>query len=353
MTSNLNENTRLWQLQGDERSERIRLPWRRMMARAVDFLICLLLWWAVTYLGFHCNVLLLHWLPCSALIIAITLVVMIVLEPIIIALFGATPGKALLNIRVGKAQGGKLSVGESYARTLRVFARGCGYVVIPVYNFIKIYQAWKDCQVEGKTEWDENISYTVGGNFGLQTLLSVISALLALVLLASVYFAADMPRRRGDLTATQLEENLEDYWRFHGTAWNTELFYTVNLQFYEMSAGYIFDRMTPPEVVLEERNGVVTGVSFEFEDESRMVLMALPVWLRGYTVAFVGAQSDIGFLKMHAPSGVLDVLLDPVRTITNNRSGKESINFTVSGVEVSLDMFVDENVSVSFSLRVV
>jgi hypothetical protein len=317
----------------------------------MDLVFYTLLWWTVAYLVFHWNLLLLHWVPCGAVMFTISLAVMIVLEPVLLALFGTTPGKALFGMRLRRMQGGKLSLAQGYIRIFRVLSRGCGFVVIPGYNFVQMYKSCKACQVEGVTEWDEGIAYTVRGRFYVQIALSVISVLLVAAVLTAVYYSADMPRHRGQLTVAQLQRNVDSYWRFHGTEWNTELFYTVNLQFYEESAGYIFDRMEPPEVVFEETDGIVTGVSFEFTDVSRAVLMALPVWLRSYTVSFVGAQNDMSFLDMHAPGGVLDMLLAPVDTIVNKREGKESVRFTVDGIEVSLDITAGETVSAAFSLR--
>lgn len=345
------ERTPLWQLQDDERIKRLYFPWRRLIARAMDLVFYTLLFWTVAYYVFHWNLLLLHWVPCSAVMLAISLALMIVLEPVLLALFGTTPGKALFGIHLRRIQGGKLSLSQGYIRIIRVLSRGCGYVIIPGYNFVRMYKSCKACQVEGVTEWDESIDYTFRGRFYVQVALSVISAVLVAAFLTVVYYSADMPRYRGQLTASQLQKNVEGYWRFHGTEWNTELFYTVNLQFYEESAGYIFDRMEPPEVVFEETDGIVTGVSFEFTDVSRAVLMALPVWLRCYTVSFVGAQSDMSFLEMHAPGGVLDMLLAPVNTIADNREGTESVRFTVDEIEVSLDITAGENVSAAFSLR--
>ena len=349
--SEKHENIPLWQLPDDKRAERLFLPWRRLLARAVDLVFYLLVWWVVAYFGFHWNVLLMHWLPCSIVMFAISLGVMIVLEPVFLALIGTTPGKALFGIHLRKAQGGKLSLPQGYLRILRVLAHGCGYVILPIYNFVRMYIACKDCQVEGATEWDKGIDYTYSGNFRVQTTLSIVSVLIGVVLLMTVYFSADMPKYRGQITTSQLEQNVDSYWKFHGTAWNTELFYTVNLQFYDISAGYIFDRMDPPDVVFDETNGVVTGVSFEFTDASRTVLMALPTWLRGYAVSFIGAHRDVNFIDMHFPGGILDLLLTPVNAIIDSRVGTESVSFTADGIEVSLNIEVDQFVSVSFSIK--
>jgi membrane protein implicated in regulation of membrane protease activity len=344
-----NESTPLWQLQDDARTERLYFPWRRLFARTMDLVFYTLLWWTVAYLVFHWNVLLLHWILCSAVMLVISLAVMIALEPLLLFLFGTTPGKALFGIRLRKIQGGRLSVTQGYKRIFRVFSHGCGYAIVPGYNFVRMYKSCKACQVDGVTEWDKGVAYTFGGKFYVQIGLSVISAILVAILLTAVYYGADMPIHRGQLTASQLEENVDSYWQYHGTAWNTELFYTV--VFLKKSDGHIFDRMDPPEVVYEETGGIVTGVRFEFTDVSRTVLMALPVWLRCYTVSFIGAQSDMSFLEIHAPGGVLDKLLTPVNTIIDNREGTESVRFTAAGIEICLDITAGEHISASFSLR--
>ena len=203
--------------------------------------------------------------------------IMLVLEPVLLTLLCTTPGKALFGMRIRDAQGKKLSIPQGYVRIMRIMSRGCGYVIIPVYNFVRVFKACNTCQVEGATEWDADMDYSFRGKFNVQVVLCIVAVALIAVLMTGIYFSSDMPKHSAPLTAAQLEDNLDRYWDFHETAWNTKLFYTVNLQFYEISAGYISERMDPPEVVYDTENGVIPGVSFEFTEVSRTVLMALPV----------------------------------------------------------------------------
>lgn len=341
----------LWQLRGREKTDRLLFPWKRLLARILDMCFYLLVWWTAGYLVFRWNLMLYPWIPRTLLIILISVAVMLVLEPPILSLLKTTPGKAVFGIRVTKPDGSRLSVKEAYIRVFRMARLGAGYIVPPGYNFVRMYMSMKKCEVEGRTEWDEGLSYTARGSFLAQVGLAIMYLLVIAILMSAGYFGADMPVHRGDLTAQELQENVDAYWKFHGTAWNTELFYTVNLQFYKRSAGHIFDRMEPPDVTVEEENGVVTAVSFEFNDATRLVSDALPVWLRCYTISFIGAQDGMNFISMHAPGGPLEQLLGPVDRLIAERRGTIEVNFISGGVEVNLEFTIDQMASARFSLR--
>ena len=346
-------HTRLWMLHGKEKEERLQFPWRRLIARTVDFLLYMLVSWTVTYLVFHWNLMLLYWFQAAGLIVIAGLVIMFFLEPVLLSVFCTTPGKALLGLRVKKRQGGRISLKQGYTRMGHIFTRGCGYVIIPIYNIVRMYESCKGCQVKGVTEWDEkeDIECTFRGKFPIQVALSVIWIAIVAVLIVAVYYAADMPRQRGDLTVAQFEDNLESYWRFHGTEWNTALQVGIALLFEDAIIGNIFDRMDPPEVIFEETNGVVTGVSFQLINAPRIVtIAALPQWLQGYAVTFVGAQDDMNFIRMHSRDGVIRQLLAPLEVI-NNREGEGTAHFTEAGIEVYFSVSVRERVNAYFRMR--
>ncbi|MCL2408192.1 MAG: RDD family protein [Oscillospiraceae bacterium] len=343
---------RLWQLEPDERKERLNFPWRRFFARNIDLVFYLLIWWVVAYLAFHWNVLSMYWFLYTPIMVAISIVLMLVLEPVLLAVIGTTPGKALLGLRVRNKEGRRLSLGQAYTRIGRVFSHGYGYVIIPIYNLVMMHRSYKKCEIEGVAEWDEkaDIECTFRGKFPFQIILGLIFTAILAVLITGIYYAADMPRQRGELTVAQFNENLDNYWQFHDTGWNTELFFRVRLMVRDTSIGYIFDRMDEPEVRFEVTNGIVTGVSFEVDDAPRAVLMALPVWLRGYVVTFVGAQDDMNFIRMHSPDGIINRLLVPL-DIIGNWDGAESVRFEAAGIEIYFNIVAGARVSAQFSMR--
>ena len=346
-----NSQLTLWQLPGKERKERVLFPWRRLFARGVDLCVYTLLWWSIAYFVFHWNVMLFHWFTRSCIIFGISFAIMLVLEPLPLRIFGTTPGKALFGMKLRNKDGKKLSLKQGYERVYNVFSRGCGYVVIPVYNFVRMFKSCKLCQVTGAVEWDaeEDIRYTYRGDFRVAIAVNIVFLALIMASVVAVYFAADMPRQRGDLTVAQFEENLEQYWAFHGEAWNTRLYTSIPLEFFEIPVGYIFDRMAPPEVHFTETNGVVTGVHFEIVNAPRAVLRVLDRWLRAYTVVFVGAQRDMNFYRMHASGGVLDTLLSPFFAI-GGRSGADRVNFTAAGVDIFFEFNAGHRVNAYFRM---
>ena len=82
-------------------------PWRRLFARLFDLELYQLAWTALLSLGFHVNVAeqsaAVQWLNTG-----ICLALMIIVEPILLSLWGTTPGKAILGLRVEKTEGGWL-----------------------------------------------------------------------------------------------------------------------------------------------------------------------------------------------------------------------------------------------------
>jgi hypothetical protein len=213
-----------------------------------------------------------------------------------------------------------------------------------------MYKSCAKCQVDGVTPWDGEVYCSVSGDFRYRIVLGINAVLISVFLFIGVYYAADMPELRGPLTAAQFEENLENYWQFHDTQWNAPLSFEMGLILQEINVGYIFDRMNPPIVTLDEADGVLTGVSIRIDDAPRIVMQVLPDWITGYTLSFVGAQRGMNFIRMHSPRGVLNTVNAPLNEI-GNREGAANINFTSAGVEVSLDVDVGHRVYAYFRMR--
>ena len=348
----LSENA-LWRLSSNDRRERLYFPWRRMLARGVDLCFYTLIWWAVAYYVFNWNVLLFGWVVRNCIMFAFSMVLMILLEPLMLSIFGTTPGKALFGMKLRTKDGARITIGQGYKRIFTVLSSACGYVIVPVYNFIRMYKICKMVQVTGVAEYDElaNLQLIQSGRlFKVQVVSAFVFAALIAGLMVTVFFSNDMPRNRGNITAAQFEENLERHWHLHGSAWNTRLYLRVPLQFIEFHVGYIFDRMDPPEINIIETDGVITEIYFEIIDAPRSLMHVLPGWISAYAISFIGAQDSMNFYRMHARRGVLDTLLNPFHAI-NMRDGEGAVSFTAAGVEVDFTFYAGARVDVYFRMR--
>lgn len=81
-------------------------------------------------------------------------------EPAMLSIFGTTPFKALLRIRVRNADGTKLSYPQGLRRTISVWVNGQGFG-IPLVQFITCLFAHNRLEKEGITSWDKAGRFTV------------------------------------------------------------------------------------------------------------------------------------------------------------------------------------------------
>lgn len=80
-------------------------------------------------------------------------IIWLFIEAVIISMFGTTPFKALLGIRVLKEDENRLSLGQSVRRNILVLIRGMG-LRLPVVSLIALYLASVDLSSVGRSSWD-------------------------------------------------------------------------------------------------------------------------------------------------------------------------------------------------------
>ena len=121
-------------------------PWRRYFARGLDVGLCTCLWMAVRYL-------VLEWYaPDQVLDGALRSLAdmyggwlfLFLLEPILLAAWGYTPGKWIMGLRVRREDGRKLTWEEAGDRLVGVFFRGTG-LGIPIYNIARLWDCYEKC----------------------------------------------------------------------------------------------------------------------------------------------------------------------------------------------------------------
>lgn len=78
---------------------------------------------------------------------------LVLLEGVTISVFGATPGKWLLKVKVLSDDGGKIPLGLSFYRALTVWWRGVALWLVPL-NILAMAIAQATLLSTGKTPWD-------------------------------------------------------------------------------------------------------------------------------------------------------------------------------------------------------
>ena len=162
---------------------KVTAPWRRFFARMIDMTIYMTLWDAFLSLVFHINIMETG-LPGMVMDIIASAVLLLLAEPVMLALSGTTPGKFLLGLRVSAESGARLTWKEAWRRTWIVWGKGCGYY-IPVYQIIREYRSYRSCKKGELLEWEEDSVLWLDGS---HLRLKATAAVGVLIILTGVTF---------------------------------------------------------------------------------------------------------------------------------------------------------------------
>lgn len=194
----------------------VHCPWRRLLARLFDLELYQLAWTALLSLGFHVNVAeqsaVVQWLNTG-----ICLVLMIIVEPILLSLWGTTPGKAILGLRVEKTEGGRLTYGEGNARTMSMIWRGLGWN-IPIYNIYRLIKCYNLYCRDKELPWDRDQDLVVEAKpkSGLRNVAFAGGAAAVLLLFVVAAFVGGFPPNRNGLTPAEFAENYNFLAKYYG-----------------------------------------------------------------------------------------------------------------------------------------
>ena len=182
----------------------VHAPVRRYIARSFDLLLCSLPWYLVLQAaGVDPKERLTSiWLS------ILGMVTMLVLEPLLLHLFGTTPGKWLMGLRVTDENGQRLPLAAAWRRTWRALWYGYG-CFIPVYSIVRLYTSWKTEQAEQPLEWEDGSELRAApwkAWRGAAWAAAVLALLAATVL---VGLKTCQPTHTGDLTVRKFAENYD------------------------------------------------------------------------------------------------------------------------------------------------
>mgnify|MGYP001623021813 CR=1 FL=1 len=199
---------------GETSLPRVTAPWRRYFARCLDWALYGLIWELFLSAGLHINVgalsvglFLADWLA--------RIVLLLVLEPLFLISFGATPGKLVFGLRVAGKCGIRISWREARLRTRLVLRWGCGFY-IPVYVLVRQWRAYKACENEERQEWeDESLLRLKDTRTAVRAAVYTAAAVCCAAASFFVWQAGALPVNRGALSAAEFCENynrLQDYY---------------------------------------------------------------------------------------------------------------------------------------------
>lgn len=294
-------------------------PWQRFWARSLDMVLAELVVITVLALVFHVSVI----TNDSALFsigttILIWLVVLAV-EPLLLATWGNTPGKWLLGLKLEDYFGRKLTWGAGFIRCCGVLVTGYG-LYIPIYSIWRHWKCYKACRDWQNLSYDEENRYysRVGDRWCWRAVGSILVSLVLMAAAVLVSFQTILPPNRGDLTREEFYDNVavlsgNDFWSGRsldgGSMWideegyllhDKQYSYAVDSQGREISYG---DRLEDkPLYTLEtDENGHVTAVNLDWRRELRTGGVFLPAQRAQLAVGAILGSREGPFALLRSP----------------------------------------------------
>lgn len=202
-------------------------PWRRYLARVIDFNLYLLLPELICLLYFHINPNTQRGAIISYVCSFLAFGIMLLFEPTFLQFFGTTPGKWIFGLRVLNADGSKLSYDEALLRTWRVIVKGYGFCV-PGYSIYCLWKCYKLCKDGQEQDWDE---FPICRRYTIRDIKPWRAIVFLLVNTAIVFVTlwamevSALPPNRGDLTIAEFAENYNYVYNY---LYDSDPLYTLN-----------------------------------------------------------------------------------------------------------------------------
>ena len=143
----------------------------------------------------------------SSFVVSLTAVVLLAfVEPLFLRLWGTTPGKALLGMRLTGPDGKNMPYTEGLARYFLMMWYGQGFE-IPIWSLIQGYRSARRCWNDEPQPWDVEVAYVskpFRARYGVGL---VLAALLVVTAGEAANRWSQTPPNRGDVTVAEFAEN--------------------------------------------------------------------------------------------------------------------------------------------------
>ncbi len=322
----LSTGTEYFSLKQDQLSQ-VHSPWRRFFARTLDFTLYSIFVSFVQVVVFH-QITSAQSAFSATIDGIVVLLLMLFVEPLLLTIFGTTPGKAVFGLRLESHEGGKLTYYDAFMRTFGMLKYGMGFQ-IPFYNIYRHVQSYKACNQGEILPWDELVSYTLKDKKVYRSVLFVGAEVLVFVLAFVLVLAERIPPNGGELTVAEFAENYEHYQKL--LEFNDERYgFDGNGQFIDITK----DNVHYLDIAYEEipflwyelSNGHIKSISFDLSIPNRdETLMSYNSKMLLTNLALVGAQKDMKLFSSTITE-VIDLVYN--NTLTGFTAEKLGIEMT-------------------------
>ena len=197
-------------------------------------------------------------------------VVMFAVEPLLIHLWGTTPGKLIFGIRLRNIKGEKLTLKEAYLRSFRLLRFGYGFV-IPFYNIFRMALSCSACKKGALLPWDVGIAVSHKERIEPVRVIGMILLFLALTFAdTELNLLCEMPKNSLPLTEEEFYGNCSHIVKYD------------SITFSEI-----------PEYELEFENGELSSVTFTVSSADEEYIYEYYYEMYVAYMAFVGASDGI------------------------------------------------------------
>ena len=258
-----------------EATEGAQKPWLRFLARLLDYFSYEVLWSVLLVFVFHVR-LSDRSVGGNILDTAISVILMLLIEPLWLRFIGTTLGKGILGIRITAKNQEHLTYKQGFIRTWKVIGSGLGYL-FPIYNLVCLWRSYKMCSAKETLPQDKEVRYTVKKSKWFRGILYILVfwALIALLLTSDAY--QKLPPHRRDLTEAKFSENRE--------------FYAMMLTDEDMLN-------SAPEYELIIEGGYVTGIVWETDiRNTNEKIYSYDAYMIPGALALLGAQDEAGLFS--------------------------------------------------------
>lgn len=316
-------------------------PWRRFLARFLDLSIyCAILELGIAGVLLRVNLQKISPLG-DYLFSWLGLLLMLGIEPLLLHVFGTTPGKALLGLRVEGIDGERPSYQAALMRTRKVIAWGYGYN-IPIYSIYRWWKCYRLHREQRRMPWEEETEITavavrervsVSGGIGYVFL----NGMIVLFTVLTVLYQRLAPCR-GDLTVEQFVKNFYYFADYNGISLGSDFFtedgQMANHQESNSFTLYVTEHVLP-EFSYVTDGEVLTEVSFVIEiSDTENWVEPFIAYQQCTALALTQANPQVGLF-----SSATERIDDSLRSFQRN---PQSYTFEAGGVAFSCDVDMEK-----------